>query len=87
MAGIKEIKELIAGMEVATIAIKKVMKDGKVDLSDSSVVIELGMQFPVIMAAIEGIGQIPAEAKDIDAQEAIEIVQALYAGVKKVQEA
>lgn len=85
--GIKEIKELLAGVEVLAVAIKKVMKDGKVDLQDAAVLVELGAQFPVLMAAVEGIKEIPAEAKEISAEEAIELVGKIYDIAKKVQAA
>lgn len=85
--GIKEMMEVIAAVEVLAVAVKKVMKDGKVDLSDAAVLVELGAQFPAFAAAVEGIKEIPAEVKEIDAQEALEIVGKLYAVAKKVQEA
>lgn len=84
---VKEMMEVIAAVEVVAVAIKKVMKDGKVDLQDAAVAIELGAQFPVLAAAVQGLGEIPAEVQEIDAQEAIEIVGKLYAIAKKVQEA
>ena len=85
--GIKEMMELLAAVEVLGVAVKEVMKDGKIGLEDAGALVKLGSQFGVFAAAIEGIKEIPAEAKDIDAQEAIEIVGKLYAIAAKVQAA
>lgn len=83
---IKELVELLAAVEVLAVAVKKVLKDGQVDLSDAAVMVELGAQFPVLMAAIEGLDKLPEEVKDIDADEALALVGKLYAMAKKVQE-
>jgi len=85
--GIKELMEVLAAVEILAVCVKKVMKDGKVDLSDAAVLVELGAQFPAFAAAVDGLKDIPAEAKEIDAQEAIEIVGKLYGIAKKYQEA
>lgn len=85
--GIKEIVEVVEALEVVAVAAKKVMADGKINLQDGPALMALGMELPKIMAAIEGIKEIPAEAKEIDAQEAVALVQKLYAVAKKVQEA
>lgn len=85
--GIKEIKEMLAAVEVVALAAKKVMKDGKVDFSDAMVIVELGSQLPILLAAIEGMGEVVAEAQDIQADEAVALVGEMYAIAKKVQEA
>lgn len=84
--GIKELSELLAAVEIIGVAVKKVMKDGKVDFSDAQIVVELGSQFPTLIAAVEGIKEIPAEVVEIDSVEAIELVTKLYAIAKKIQE-
>lgn len=85
--GIKEITELLAAVEVLGVAVKKIAKDGKVDLTDAVVLVELGAKLPVLVAAVEGVKEIPAEAKDIQAEEALALVGELYAIAKKIQEA
>lgn len=85
--GIKELSEVIAAAEVLGVAVKKVMKDGKIGLDDAAVLVELGAQFSTFAAAIEGVKEIPAEAKDIDSQEAVALVGKLYALAAKVQAA
>lgn len=85
--GIKEIKELLAAVEVVGTAVKKISKDGKVDLTDAVYLVELGTKLNVLVAAAEGIKEIPAEAKDIQADEAIELVGTMYQIAKKIQEA
>lgn len=85
--GIKETKEILAAFEVIAVAVKKVMKDGKVDLADAAVLVELGAAFPVLAAAFEGIKEIPAEVKEIRVEEALELVGQLYAIAAKIQAA
>ena len=85
--GIKELSELLVAIEVVAVAVKKVMKDGKVDLSDASIVIELGSNFQMLAEATMGLGELPEEVMDIDAQEAVALVAILYSMAKKVQAA
>ncbi|MNJ94797.1 hypothetical protein D3C87_125000 [compost metagenome] len=83
--GITELLELIAGLELVAVSAKEILKDGKIGVEDMAVLVKLAAQVDVIVKAIEGVKEIPAEAKDIDMAEAVAIVQRLYAAVAKVQ--
>lgn len=86
MSSVKESLELLDGVKVVLVAGKKVMADGKVNLQDLPVAVELLQKINVLVAAVDGIDKVPAEIKDIDIAElqllgakVIEIVQALRA--------
>lgn len=83
---IKETKELLAAVELVAIAVKKIMKDGKIDLADASVLVDLGLKLETFIAAVEGMTEIQAEVQEIDLTEAKDLVNALYTIAKKVQE-
>lgn len=67
--GIKETMEMLDGLKLLAIETKKVLADGKVNVADLPILIELLQQLNVLTAAVAGAGQIPAEAKDLSADE------------------
>lgn len=77
--GIKEIQEFFAGAEVLAITGKKIMADGKVNLADAQHILALSKDIETLVAAFEGLAKIKNEVKDIDAQEALTLVQGLFA--------
>lgn len=68
---IKNLKEVIdlalTGVEI----VGKAKQDGKIDAADLGLLLQL---VPVLSPAIDGIGEIPAELANLDAQEAQELV-------------
>lgn len=68
---VKNLKEVIdlalTGVEVVV----KAKQDGKLDAADLGLLIQL---VPAVGPAIDGIGEIPAELKDLDSAEAQELV-------------
>lgn len=69
--GIKNVKELMVfGMQLG-MAGKKAMDDGKLSIEDLGLMVKV---FPHIGPAIDGISEVPAELKDIDAEEAEELL-------------
>jgi hypothetical protein len=78
--GIKESMELLEGVKVLVVEVKKVMADGKVSLADLPVLMSLLQKFSVLSAAAEGAGEITKEVKDLSAEEA----QTLLAKVLEV---
>lgn len=80
MQGVKEIKELIHGLEVVGVAVKKAMADGKISVADLPVLFGLFDQVGKLVEAVKGLDAVPAEVKDLDALE----VQELLAEVLKV---
>lgn len=72
--GIKELLELLEGVKTLALDGKKVMADGKVNLADLPVAMELLNQFDVLSAAVKGADQIPGEFKDLSIGEIEQIV-------------
>lgn len=84
---IKEISELIDGLEAVGVPVAKVFADGKVSAIDLAHGLELVQNHQKIIAAVEGIDGIIPEAKDIDPAEAVIIVQKLYSAAAKIKAA
>lgn len=75
---IKELKELLEGLKLLAVTAKKISADGKINVDDLSSIVELGMQMGTLAAAVEGIDQVPAELKDLDEAEVIELITIGY---------
>lgn len=76
--GIKEIQEFLAGALVLSVTGKKIMADGKIDWADAQHILALHKDVETLVAAFEGLEKIKEEIKDIDAQEALTLVQSLF---------
>lgn len=85
--GIKEISELIAGLELVAVAAKKIGADGKVNMADIPVAVEVLTKMSALVAAVDGINQLPAEVKDLSGEEAQELLTLLLAAVRNVKAA
>lgn len=68
--GVKESLEVLEALRVLLVDIKKVLADGKVSTGDMGVLFDLLRQLSVLNAGLEGVDKVPAEMKDVDAQEA-----------------
>ena len=87
MKGVKEILELIAGLkEVAKLG-KLALKDGKINLEDLALLSQLLVKQQVLVAALDGLGELGAEVKDLSLDEAVQLIQALVDAAKEVKEA
>lgn len=75
---IKEISELIDGIEAVGVPVAKVFADGKVNSLDLPHGLELVQNHQKIIDAADNIDDVVPEAKDIDPAEAVIIVQKLY---------
>ena len=84
---IKEMKELLAGVEMLLVGIKKIVADGKVNVADLPALMEMAQKASMLVAAVEGAKEIPAEVKDLSAEEAQELLAIMYALVKNVKAA
>lgn len=88
--GIKETQEMLAGLNMVSLFVIGRVKDG-IDMSDAAAVVEklvMDQEFKSILAsAIEGVNKIPAELKDIDLSEALQLGQYEVEQVKKIIEA
>lgn len=72
--GIKETLELLQGIKDIAVDAKKVLKDGAVNLADLPIAMELLGQLGELSAAVQGVDQVVAEVKDLDAGEINQIV-------------
>lgn len=68
--GVKESLEVLEAVRVLLVDIKKVLADGKISTGDMGVLFDLLRQLSVLNAGLEGVDKVPAEMKDVDAQEA-----------------
>lgn len=75
---IKETKELLAGLGKVAVAAKKIAADGKVNASDLVTLMDLIKDVSVISEGLKGAGEIPAELKDLDEVEVLEIIACIY---------
>ena len=80
---VKETVEFINGAAEVAVAGKKIMKDGKIDLADVQHVGELVRKHEVLVEAVKGADQIPAELKDLSLEELQQIGAAAVAAYAK----
>jgi len=76
MATLKDTLEVIKAAEVAGDTVADVLADGKATIFDLPKLVKL---LAPVKAAVEGIANIPAELKDIDADEAKQLFEAVIA--------
>jgi len=88
--GIKETKELLDGLNTIAEEIISVAKDG-IQVQDAVQIVEdliLKPEFKAkLVSAVQNVKDIPAEIKDLDLAEGVELVQFEYEGVKRIIEA
>jgi len=85
--GIVQTLELMEGLKIIGEAIAKTVKDGKVNMADLPHLIELIKEFNVIVEAIGGVAEIPAELKDVDQAELLQMGGKAYEVVKAIVDA
>lgn len=76
--GTKELMEALDAVEALVVAGKAIMADGKINLDDLPAAMALLPQASKIVEGFKGLDALPAEAKDIREDEALEIVKKLY---------
>jgi hypothetical protein len=72
--GVKETLEALEAARVILVIFKKVMADGKITTGDIGAVFDLVRAMSVLNAGIAGVEQVPHEMKDLDAQEAEQVI-------------
>jgi len=85
--GLKELKEVLVGLEKVALLAKAALKDGKIDLGDLSLLAGLLSSQAELSAAIAGFDEAVLEAKDLSADEAMELAGLLLAALKRVKAA
>lgn len=83
MLGIKESKELLAGIEVLAVGGLDIAVDG-ISWDDAAKAIALAKQSDVIVEAVKGLDLIDDEIKDLDQAELLELGVAAFATVKAI---
>lgn len=87
MADVKNISEVMDAIELLGVSAKKVLKDGQVTVGDLPVAIELVGHADVLVKAVEGLGEIPAEVKDIDGEEAKVLLAQVFKALAAIKAA
>ena len=88
--GIKETKEVLEGINTIAEEIISVAKDG-IQIKDAAQIVEDLITKPEfkqkLVNMVEGINKVPAELKDLDLMEGVDLIKFEYDGVKRVLEA
>lgn len=84
---IKETSELLDGLGEIAITAKKIAKDGKVNAADIQHLIELSAKLDIVVDGVKGADQIPAELKDLDQNEVLDIIGQVYKISDKINKA
>jgi hypothetical protein len=77
--------ELLEASELVLVACVRVLKDGKINLSDLSELYELSKKVEVLIEGIKGIDQIPDEIADLEEREAPKLGLRVFQLVSRVQ--
>lgn len=83
---IKETKEMIAALGELAFLAGQVLKDGKVSMSDASLLPSMVNKYPVLAAGVTDVDKVIEEIKDLDQTEVLDLVVAMYAAVNKFKE-
>lgn len=86
MKDVKNIIEVIEAVEVIAIPVKQALKDG-LDASDLPKLLDIVKQHQKLIDAVDSIGEIVDEGKDIDAIEAAAIAAKVIELIKKLKAA
>lgn len=81
--GVKETLEFVAGLKVVVPAAVEIAADKKLSMKDVKPVVEVVKKHEVLVDAIEGMGDILPEAKDLDTLELAQIGSALLEVLKE----
>ena len=81
---LKETKEAIAALELLAVDGAKILSDGKVNVADIPVALDLLTKLNVFVEAVKNIKEVPDELKDLDEKEVIELGLCIYGLIKNV---
>lgn len=83
--GVKELLELVAGLKEVAVLAKKALADGKIDLADLGLLAEVLAKQQVLMDAAQGLDLLDDEIKNLNLDEAMEVISALVAALKEIR--
>lgn len=86
MKDIKNIIEVLEAIEAVGVPAKQALKDG-LDVNDLPKLLELVKKYQVLIDAVDNIAEVVDEAKDIDSQEAVQVVLKAFQVAKSIKEA
>lgn len=86
MKDVKNIIEVLEAIKILAVPTKQALKEG-VDVSDLSKLLDIIKQYQKLIDAVDNIADIVEEAKDIDSQEAVQVVLKAFEVVKAIKEA
>jgi len=82
---VKEIKELISGLELLATSAAGIMKDGKIGVDDLPVVINLLGSYSTLSESFKGLSLIDDEIANMDEAELVEVVKAIFGLGQKIK--
>ena len=85
--GIDSINTIMSQVEILVISGKIVMKDGKIDMRDLPTAISLLGNIGSMIEGFKNVSEAWEESKDIDATEAVALVQKMFDMAKSISEA
>lgn len=85
--GIDNIEAFLDGIEVPLVGAAKITADGNYNVADIPHVIEIMSNIGKVIQGAQALKNVPAEAKDIDVEEAQKIVLKLYNLANKIAKA
>jgi hypothetical protein len=83
---IKNLLEVLKGLELVAGVAGHVAADGKVNLADLPKLLPLVQNHQVLLDAVKGADEIKAEIKDLDALEITQVIQSIMAVIKAFKE-
>jgi len=85
--GIKEIVEILDAAKTLAVMGKKIMADGKINLGDLPLFLDLLSKFSVLNAAYAGAGEAVEEVKDLSVEEAQVVIAKVMEIAKAIKAA
>lgn len=85
MSELKEVRELMVGLKHVAVCIAKVAKDGQVNAIDTVHLMELLSKQSDLIAAVQGLAEIPSELKGIELDQMGALILEILQAVKAVK--
>jgi hypothetical protein len=82
---LKESLEMLSGISLILGTVESVLEDGKINLADAPKALELLKSYNKIIEAAKGVKLIPAELKDLDQTEMVQLASALFPLLKQLK--